>query len=618
MLDRLKQPVMFTSNNQKAGTFMGLLTTIKREYHYLSNLLRMLSAVKSVDPDSSNLICDDLEALADKYANNLAFIEDEKTQTYAQMDVYANRVANWALAEGCKPGDTVAVFVRNRLEYVALWFGLTKIGVVPALLNFQLAGPALAHCLNISDAKILILDHEMQEAWTAAKPDVTGNVKVFAALGHIEGLPHFDEALLNTAPHRPSRDIRNGITAGEQCMKMFTSGTTGMPKAAKVTHVRAQNYMRGFAAGAKTNQKDRMMMVLPMYHATGGLCGVGAALSSGGAVIVRPKFSASNFWDEAIKFEATLFMYVGEICRFLLSTPPHPRERDHKIRWIMGNGLRPEVWPGFVARFNIPHVIEFYGATEGNVSLINIDGPVGAIGRVPNYIKSKFNCDIIRYDVETATNVRGSDGFCIRAEDDEVGEVIGEIRSDEARFRFDGYETKSATQKKILRDVFTKDDAWFRTGDLMKRDALGYYYFMDRVGDTFRWKAENVATGEVAAALSKFPGITQANVYGVKVDGYDGRAGMASLVSENEIDLGALKAHIDAALPHYARPVFLRLARETDTTSTFKFKKTNLVKAGFNPANTTDPLYVANSQTGSYEAISPKVYKSILSGALRL
>ncbi len=597
---------------------MGLLTTIKRETKYLSSMLRMLRSVKDVDADSNRLICDDLEKLVAKFGTNLAFIEDDRTLTFDEFDTYANRVANWASSEGCTAGDTVAVFVRNRLEYVALWFGLTKIGVVPALLNFQLAGPALSHCINISDAKILILDCEMQEAWESAKDAVSDDLKVFAAFGEVGALPSLDAALLDTAPHRPDPSLRANIKAGDQCMKMFTSGTTGLPKAAKVTHVRAQNYMRGFAAAAKTRTTDRMLMVLPMYHATGGLCGVGAAITNGGAVIVRPKFSASKFWDEAIEHEATLFMYVGELCRFLLSTPPHPRERDHKIRWIMGNGLRNEVWPGFVSRFNIPHVIEFYGATEGNVSLINVDGPVGAIGRVPDYLKSKFNCDIIRYDVETDVNIRGSDGFCIRADIGEVGEVIGEIRPDEARFRFDGYQNSEATQKKILRNVFTKDDAWFRTGDLMKRDELGYYYFMDRVGDTYRWKAENVATGEVAAVLSQFPGVTQANVYGVQVEGYDGRAGMASIVSDGEPDLDKLKAHVDASLPHYARPVFLRLSRETDTTSTFKFKKTNLVKAGFNPANVSDPIYFADPVSGAYKPIKKTTYKDILSGKVRL
>ncbi|MBC6403561.1 MAG: long-chain-acyl-CoA synthetase [Hyphomonadaceae bacterium] len=597
---------------------MGLIATIKRELHYLDGMRRMLGSVREVDAESNYLIADNIEQWVDKFGRNIAFIDDESHWTFDEFDAYANRVARWGLAQDLKPGDTVAVFVQNRLEYVALWFGLSKIGVVPALLNYQLTGPALAHCVNLSDAKYLIMDHELSGAWNTAKSNVEGAITVLSAFGDTRGFDSFDAALSDIPPHRPDRSRRDRIKAGEQCMKMFTSGTTGLPKAAKVTHVRAQNYMRGFGAAAKSGAQDRMIMVLPLYHATGGLCGVGAAISRGGSVIVRRKFSAGSFWDDAVHFRATMFMYVGELCRFLLSAPAHPKEREHNIRWIIGNGLRPEVWPGFVQRFNIPHVIEFYGATEGNASLVNVDGPVGAVGRVPDYLKHRFNIDIIRYDVETNVNVRGLDGFCIRADFLEVGELIGEIRTDDARFRFDGYETKEATQNKILRDVFSKGDAWFRTGDLMKRDRLGYYYFMDRVGDTFRWMAENVATGEVAAVLSAFPGVTQANVYGVRVPGHDGRAGMASLVSEDEPDLVRLRDHLKAALPDYARPVFLRLSRETETTSTFKFKKINLVNAGYDPSKCAEPVYVMDSRKGEYIRIDRELFNRIDSGNYRL
>jgi len=597
---------------------MGFFGAVKREVKYVRGLMRMLKAVKTVDPQSNFLIADELEMRVDAFGSNPAFIEGEKTLTYDDMEIYANRVAQWVISLGCRPGDTVAVFVRNRAEYVPIWFGLAKAGVIPALLNFQLSGKALAHCVNISDAKVMILDHEMAKQWSAAKKSVTTDLAVYAAFGPIKNYPEFDSAILSQRPDRPARKIRENITAGEQGMKMFTSGTTGLPKAAKVTHVRAQNYLRGFAAASQSGPSDRVMLVLPMYHATGGLCGVGVALSKGGAVIVRPKFSASSFWDDCIEYGATIFMYVGELCRFLLSTPSNDNERKHNIRCMIGNGLRPEVWPGFVGRFNIGQVVEFYGATEGNVSLINIDGPVGAVGRVPGYLSSKFNCDIIRYDIETETNPRGADGFCIRTDPDEVGELIGEIRADNPRFRFEGYETKEATEKKILRDVYKKGDAWFRTGDLLKRDKLDYYYFMDRVGDTFRWKAENVATGEVAAALARFAGIEQANVYGVSVPGYDGRAGMAALVSDKAPDLKALKDHIDKELPHYARPVFIRLSRETETTSTFKFKKTNLVKAGFDPDKVKDPIYYADLETGSYKKLDQKIFEKIQLGELRL
>ena len=597
---------------------MSIFGSLTREVKYLSGILRMLRATKPVKADSDDLVCDYIEGWVDKYGANLAFIDDDTSLTFNEFDTYANRIAGWALEQGYKPGETIAIFVPNRAEYVALWYGLTKVGVVPALINYQLVGPALAHCVNISEARHIIVDAELVDAYKTALENISADTAPLIAFGDVDGFTSFDLAVSEIVPNRPSRSIRDGIKAGDQCMKMFTSGTTGMPKAAKVTHVRAQNYMVAFGAGAQTRQSDRMMMVLPLYHATGGLCGVGAAISNGGAVIVRRKFSASKFWDECIEFKATLFMYVGELCRFLLSTPPHENERKHSIRWIMGNGLRPEVWPSFISRFNIPHVIEFYGATEGNVSLINLDGPVGAVGRAPDYLKSKFNIDIIRYDVETNSNIRGSNGFCIRADHGEIGELIGEIRNDDARFRFDGYENKEATNKKILKDVFTKGDMWFRTGDLMKRDAPGYYYFIDRVGDTFRWKAENVATGEVAAVISAFEGVTQANVYGVQVPGYDGRAGMAAIVSELDPDLTKLKAHIDASLPHYARPVFLRLSNESETTSTFKFKKTNLVKAGFDPANIHEPLYYASSESGEYKPLTLEVFEAINSGTQRL
>ena len=598
-------------------------SSIKREVRYVSGLLRMLKSVKDVDAQSNHLIADELEMRVDAFGSNVAFIEDDRQWTYDETEDYANRVAGWCEAQGIAKGDTVAVYVRNRLEYVALWFGLAKRGVIPALINFQLAGSALAHCVNISDAAHVIVDVDLIDNWKTARENLDDGLTEWAAFGevpkgHKRKMKSLDAVLSDIVPHRPPKSVREGLTAGGQGMKMFTSGTTGLPKAAKVTHVRAQNYMRGLGAGARAGANDRMMLVLPLYHATGGLVGMGAAFSYGGACIIRPKFSASTFWDDAIKYKATMFTYVGELCRFLLSTPPHPKEREHSIQWIMGNGLRPEVWESFVSRFNIPHVIEFYGATEGNVSLINVDGPIGAVGRVPSYLKWKFNIDIIRYDVETGENPRGSDGFALRTDVGEVGEVIGEIREDDPRFRFDGYETKEATQKKILRDVFKPGDAWFRTGDLMKQDEHGYYYFMDRVGDTFRWKAENVATNEVAGVLSGFEGITQANVYGVEVPGYDGRAGMAALVSETPPDLDALKAYLDQELPHYARPVFLRLSSESETTSTFKFKKTNLVKAGFDPARISEPVYYCDPTTNTYTRVDAKVFKSINDGSIRL
>ena len=597
---------------------MGFITKIIEELKFLRKSKRMLAAVSDIDSGSSNLVPDDIERTVDAYPDNLAFIADERQWTYGEFDAYANRVANWALTQGVKRGDTVCLFARNRLEYVGIWFGLSKIGVVPALINYQLRAAALAHCVNISNAKLVIVDCEYLAAWRSAKKHLPEDIRAFGAFGKAGILPDFDAELAKQDSARLDKNIRKGMTAGDQFMKMFTSGTTGLPKAAKMTHTRGQYYMRGFVVASESGPADKMMMVLPMYHATGGLCGIGLALSVGGAVIVRPKFSATSFWDEAVRFEATLFMYVGELCRFLLGAPPGPNDRSHSIRCIIGNGLRPEVWPKFTDRFNITNVVEFYGATEGNISLINFSGKVGAVGRIPDYLRKKTNGELIRFDVESNTHIRGEDGFCQRTANDEIGELIGEIRTDEARFRYEGYEDKQATAKKVLHNVFVKGDAWFRTGDLLWRDKDGYFYFADRIGDTFRWKAENVSTNEVAAAITEFAGVNQANVYGVPISGYDGKAGMAAIVADKNLDLVGLYQHIKDALQPSARPVFLRISNETDTTGTFKYKKTDLVKQGYDPSKISDPVYMACPEKHKYVRVTANIFNKIKKGEYKL
>jgi fatty-acyl-CoA synthase len=321
-----------------------------------------------------------------------------------------------------------------------------------------------------------------------------------------------------------------------------------------------------------------------------------------------------------VRWECTCFQYIGELCRYLVNAPPHPKERAHRLRLACGNGLRPDVWPQFKQRFRIPQIIEFYAATEGNVSLFNFEGKEGAIGRLPWFIAGRFPTRIVRFDVERQQPVRDPAGFCIECDVEEPGEVIGKILKDPSKpgARFEGYANQSDTEKKILRDVFEKGDLWFRTGDLMRKDEDGYFYFIDRIGDTFRWKGENVSTTELEEAIGKFDGILETNVYGVPVAGRDGRAGMAAIVIKDNLDLAAFREHLTRQLPEYARPVFLRIRQDNDVTSTFKQTKIRLVMEGFDPGSTTDPIFFNNPQTKEFVRLNPALHEQINAGRIRL
>jgi fatty-acyl-CoA synthase len=347
---------------------------------------------------------------------------------------------------------------------------------------------------------------------------------------------------------------------------------------------------------------------------------VGVSLAVGATVVLRRKFSASRFFNDCREERVTLFQYIGELCRYLLNSPPHPDERDHQIRLCMGNGLRPDIWKDFQERFRIPDILEFYGATEGNVALFNADGKVGAIGRVPPLLERLSTVKLVRFDLEREMPVRGSDGFCIECSPGEVGEAIGRIpkSSDSVLGRFEGYTDKRATEKKILSGVFESGDAWFRTGDLLRRDKQGYFYFVDRAGDTFRWKGENVSTSEVATVLGGHPGVREANVYGVEVPGADGRAGMASLVVDSDFELQSLHGRLEGELASYARPLFIRLQQQMEITGTFKHRKLDLVAEGFDPGRVGDRLYFADPESKTFIPLDLPTHRRIVDGEVRI
>lgn len=596
---------------------MRLNARLKRDWRFWKGLSRTLKRVKTIARDSDNLICDDLESAVAQWRDRPAMTFEGRTVTYGELDGIANRYAHWAKGLNLRRGQTVALFMPNRLEYFAIWYGLSKVGVVTALINNQLTGLPLAHCLSISGAGHIIVDAETSPVFEQAKSLVERPLQQW-----VLGPAHGDQrdlvqALKSCSQLAPDRSVREDMTASDTALLLYTSGTTGLPKAARITHMRAQLYMRGFAGSTGATDKDRVYVALPLYHATGGLCALGAALLNGGSVVLRRKFSASHFWSEIAEERCTMFVYIGELCRYLVNHEPVEDETRHKIRMAFGNGLRPDVWPTLKQRFRIPEILEFYGSTEGNVSMFNFDGREGAIGRIPKWLRKRFNVRLVQYDVEAEQVIRGTDGLCIECGPGQVGQCVGLIGGADARSEFSGYLDKAASEKKVLQNVFARGDAWFATGDLMKMDADGYFYFVDRIGDTFRWKGENVSTNEVAERLQAFPGIAQANVYGVAVDGADGRAGMAAIVVDGAFDAKAFGEHVARELPIYAQPLFVRILPALDTTGTFKIRKVDLVADGYDPTRIKGPLFFHDPKKG-YVKLTKSVWDRLAAGAIKI
>lgn len=603
---------------------MGLTDIIKRDATFLRRLMRILGRIRSVNPDSPNLLCDDFEKAADQWPANEALQFEGRSLTYKELDTMANRFAHWGRSRGLKTGDTVALFMPNRLEYLAIWLGMNKIGVITALINNSLTGAGLAHCINISVASLTLVDTTTRAAFQDIQDQVARHQALWVlGLDREQETEHcrsIDASIKGASTVRPDRTPRQDLTANSVALYIYTSGTTGLPKAAKISNARGQLYMKAFAGLTNMKPGDKVYCVLPLYHATAGLCAVGAALMNGAAVVLKRKFSASQFWPDIRATGATHLVYIGELCRYLVNSPPAANPEDetrHKVRMAFGNGMRPEVWDHFKSRFHIKDILEFYGSTEGNVSLFNLDGKSGAIARVPKIMKSKFNVRLVRFDVETEMPERRNDGLCFECKPGEIGEAIGAIAHD-ARHSYSGYADKAASQKKVLNDVFKKGDAWFRTGDLMRQDKAGYLYFVDRIGDTFRWKGENVSTSEVSQYAASAPGVEEAIVYGVPMKGYDGKAGMVALITREGFDLNLFRLHMEANLPAPARPRFVRLLQEAETTGTFKYKKMDLISEGFDLTKTKDPIYVLNTEGTEFIVLTPACQSQIEAGTYRI
>jgi fatty-acyl-CoA synthase len=564
-----------------------------------------------------------LPALIDRLAAQFdaapALVSAEASLSYGQLGFRCNQYSRWGIDRDLHSGDCVALLMSNCAEYVAIWLGLTRIGVVVALVNSQLAGDVLAHSIKIADPKYLIVGADLAFRVAAIRPRLPAALACRAV-----GFNTDFAALQPELVHLPGESLtlaeRESPPIDATALYIYTSGTTGLPKAAKVSHYRLMQWSHWFAGMLDTQPHDRMFNCLPLYHSVGGVVATFATLVNGGAVVIRPRFSASDFWRDLREQRCTLFQYIGELCRYLVNTPHQPLETEHRLRIVCGNGLRPEVWAAFQSRFKIPRILEYYAATEGNFSLYNCEGQPGAIGRIPPFLANRLPVALLRFDVEKSEPRRNAAGFCERCAANEIGEAVGMMpaKGGERAGRFEGYADQEASNRKVLRNVFQAGDSWYRTGDLMRRDERGFYYFVDRAGETYRWKGENVSTAEVLTALTASRGVIDGVVYGVSVPGADGRAGTAALVVNADFDLAAFRAEVVARLPPYARPVFLRILSTLEATGTFKPRKQDLMQAGFDPGRVTDPLYFDDARSQRYLPIDAALYAAITDGTIRI
>jgi len=580
--------------------------------------VRALERTAGIERDRSLTLPVLIERLAERFADAPALLSPDAALSYRGLAAACHRYARWGLVRGLGSGDTVCLVMANCPDYLAIWLGLCRIGATVALINTNLRGALLAHSLNLVAPRHVIAGASLAEPERAVRPLLAAGVECWVSGPGGGDLPRLDEAMAGLAGDALRDDEAPAPSLADRALCIYTSGTTGLPKAANVSHFRLMQWSHWFAGLMDVQPTDRMYDCLPLYHSVGGVVATGATLVGGGAVVLRERFSASSFWQDVVAERCTVFQYIGELCRYLLASPPQAQESQHALRLACGNGLRGDVWREFERRFRIPQILEYYAATEGNFSLYNCEGRAGAIGRIPPFLAHRLPVALVKFDLEAQAPARDASGRCVRCAPQEPGEALGQILAENGATHFEGYTDEAASASKILRDVFAPGDAWYRTGDLMRQDEQGFFYFVDRVGDTFRWKGENVSTTEIAEVIAACPGVADATVYGVSVPGTEGRAGMAALVAAKGFELAELRRALAARLPDYARPLFVRIVSALELTGTFKLRKQELALEGYDPARVRDALYIDDPARGAYVPLDAELHARLQAGKLRV
>ena len=601
--------------------FGGGIILLKRviEFFRVLGELRYLIPVmryKFPDPEDSASLAHTFQDTTNRFAERPFLYFEDEMWTYADTNKAANILATYLTSTGVKHSDRIVLFMENRPSFVISLLALNKIGAIAVLINTSLTGDPLIHCINSSDSVKCIVGAEQADALE----DVLDQINITKQEDFLwskdtdqYSLPDWAidlQAQLDNSNDK-NLDDTNSVKAKDVACYIFTSGTTGVPKAAICPNqklIAASINIK--MAGYRINEKDCMHNSLPLYHSTGLMLGLCAVVQAGASTFIKRKFSATSFWDEVQKYNTTALVYIGELCRYLANSEPRQAEQNNPLKVMVGNGLRPDVWDTFKDRFQVNRIVEIYGASEGNALFMNLLNKNKTIGMT--------NADValIEYDVAEDEVLKTDDGFCKRILNHDPGLLIVRIGPNAV---FNGYTDAQATEKKILRNVFDEGDAWFNTGDLIKTVDVGYslgkthYQFVDRIGDTFRWKSENVSTNEVGEILNGYKDVNMSNVYGVQIPGCEGRAGMAafSLEDAESFDWQAFSDYVENSLPKYARPLFIRIIQEMDTTGTFKLKKNDLRNEAFDIGKVSDPIYCLKPNSSNYVALDNEWLQTI-------
>jgi citronellyl-CoA synthetase len=597
------------------------MNSIKEIFRVLSDVVRVLPVTLAKQPASDDAVSIALvfEATVARQPNSNMIVFEGREITWGDFNELANTLAHALIDRGVKRDDCVAVIMENRIEMLACIIALQKIGAIAGMVNSGLVGAQLAHCINVTKSVKCLAGEEIFSSVMDVRADLDMEDKDILWVADLceSSAPEPMEDIMSQLQQYPTTNLEDTktILAGATGFYIFTSGTTGMPKAAKVGQRRLLAAGGAFSkAGVRAKPSDRIYLCLPLFHGTGFICGINSAIFSGASMFLRRKFSASAFWPEIQNHQCTIFFYVGELCRYLVTQPPCPEEKNNPLTRVFGNGLRPDVWDEFKARFGIERVCEFYGSSEGNVSFFNAFNKDKTIGFCPGTIL------LVEYDIEQDEIVLDQNGKYIQVESGKPGLLLAEI---DDRYRFDGYTDSAASESKTLRDVLMPGDAWFNTGDLITEVDVGFamgkphYQFVDRIGDTFRWRSENVSTNEVGEILNANDQVEIANVYGVDVSAAEGKAGMVSLALKPGcvFDPVEFSAYVTANLPAFAQPVFVRIQPDMSTTGTFKLVKGELRKQAFHLDQLGDDIvYVQMPRTSHYQLLDQASYESIRDG----